>query len=291
MMNEIEVIECPICMDQIDEKKNKVTTECGHCFHTSCLMKNVAHNGYGCPYCRTVMAEEPEDNNSDEEYDEFSLEEEQGPDYNANVLRGSRWLFQRAEGEELDDDVDSESDDEEDEDRVEVEPRAPVDYIVEKLVQRGVTMADMVKSILIRDHDEYQFHDEFERADDDLFGKFRIIISNFQPPAPAPAIQAVEPEPEQHQSSRLRSHESEDDDSNDSNELEVVDRNQIHYERFTKYYDSYYSSERVTRYEKMTSMVEEYSLEEKEKENNSSVRMPFNFQMKGSCVIANNGLK
>ena len=202
MMNEIEVIECPICMDQIDEKKNKVTTECGHCFHTSCLMKNVAHNGYGCPYCRTVMAEEPEDNNSDEEYDEFSLEEEQGPDYNANVLRGSRWLFQRAEGEELDDDVDSESDDEEDEDRVEVEPRAPVDYIVEKLVQRGVTMADMVKSILIRDHDEYQFHDEFERADDDLFGKFRIIISNFQPPAPAPAIQAVEPEPEQQRQGR-----------------------------------------------------------------------------------------
>jgi len=296
MMNEIEVIECPICMDQIDEKKNKVTTECGHCFHTSCLMKNVAHNGYGCPYCRTVMAEEPEDNNSDEEYDEFSVdEEEEGPDYNANVLRGSRWLFQRAEGEELDDDVDSESDEEEDDDRVEVEPRAPVDYIVEKLVQRGVTMADMVKSILIRDHDEYQFHDEFERADDDLFGKLRIIISNFQPQVPAPAIQvqAVEPEPEQrgyHESSRLRSHESEDDDSNDSNELEeVVDRNQIHYERFSKYYDSYYTSERVTRYEKMTAIVEEYSLEEKEE--HSSIRMPFKFQMKGSCVIANNGLK
>ena len=214
MMYEIEVIECPICMDQIDEKKNKVTTECGHCFHTSCLMKNVAHNGYGCPYCRTVMAEEPEDNNSDEEYDEFSLEEEQGPDYNANVLRGSRWLFQRAEGEELDDDVDSESDDEEDEDRVEVEPRAPVDYIVEKLVQRGVTMADMVKSILIRDHDEYQFHDEYNRVDDELFGKLRIIISNYTPQPESAPISS---------SRRLRSKDDSSDDelSDDDDEYET----------------------------------------------------------------------
>ena len=153
---ENEIVECPICMDQIEGNRNKVVTECGHCFHTSCLMKNVAHNGFGCPYCRDAMAEEPEDNNSDEEYDEFSMDEEdEEPDYTDNVLRGARWLFQRAEGEELDDDEDTDSESEEDEEpeRVEVEPRAPVDYIVEKLVQRGVTMADLVKSILIRDHE------------------------------------------------------------------------------------------------------------------------------------------
>jgi hypothetical protein len=113
-------------------------------------------------------------------------EEDEEPDYTDNVLRGARWLFQRAEGEELDDDEDSVLDEDEEPERVEVEPRAPVDYIVEKLVQRGVTMADLVKSILIRDHEEYQFHDEFDRADDELFGKFRIIISNYQPPAPEP---------------------------------------------------------------------------------------------------------
>ncbi len=186
---ENEIVECPICMDQIEGNRNKVVTECGHCFHTSCLMKNVAHNGFSCPYCRDAMAEELEDNNTDDEYDEFSMDEEdEEPDYTDNVLRGARWLFQRAEGEELDDDEDSDLDEDEDEEpeRVEVEPRAPVDYIVEKLVQRGVTMADLVKSILIRDHEEYQFHDEFDRADDELFGKFRIIISNYQPPAPEP---------------------------------------------------------------------------------------------------------
>ena len=199
-------------MDQIEEDRNKVVTECGHCFHTSCLMKNVAHNGFSCPYCRDAMAEEPEDNNTDDEYDEFSMDEEdEEPDYTDNVLRGARWLFQRAEGEELDDDEDSDLDEDEDEEpeRVEVEPRAPVDYIVEKLVQRGVTMADLVKSILIRDHEEYQFHDEFDRADDELFGKLRIIISNYEPPQPEPEQVA-----ERHQSPRLRSH--------DSDELEEV---------------------------------------------------------------------
>ena len=67
MMNEIEIIECPICMDQIEEGKNRITTECGHCFHASCLMTNVAHNGFGCPYCRTAMAEEVEDEEEDVE--------------------------------------------------------------------------------------------------------------------------------------------------------------------------------------------------------------------------------
>jgi len=191
---EEEIVECPICMDQIEGDRNKVVTECGHCFHTSCLMKNVSHNGFGCPYCRDAMADEPADNNSDEDYDEFSIDEEdEEPDYSDNVLRGARWLFQRVEGEELDDEEDSVADEEEE--RVEVEPRAPVDYIVEKLVQRGVTMADLVKSILIRDHDEYQFHDEFDRADDELFGKFRIIISNYQPPAQEPVSLLEDPAP------------------------------------------------------------------------------------------------
>lgn len=190
---ENEVVECPICMDQIDGEKNKVITECGHCFHTSCLMKNVAHNGFGCPYCRDAMAEEPDDNNTDEEYDEFSVDEEdEEPDYTDNVLRGSRWLFQRAEGEELDDEEDTVLDEDEEPERVEVEPRAPVEYIVEKLLQRGVSMADLVKSILIRDHEEYQFHDEFDRADDELFGKFRMIISNYQPPAADLPVSLVE---------------------------------------------------------------------------------------------------
>lgn len=180
MFCETEIVECPICMDPIEQNKNQITTECGHCFHTSCLMKNVAHNGFSCPYCRDAMAEAPADDNSDDDYDEFSYEDEdEDEDYSDHVLRGSRWLFQRAEGEELDDEEDSV--DEENEERADEEQNAPVDYIVERLTQQGVTMADLVKAILIRDHTEYN-NEEFERTDNELFGKFRIIISNYQPP-------------------------------------------------------------------------------------------------------------
>jgi len=33
---------CPICMDDLEESTNRVNTECGHSFHTSCLMASVA---------------------------------------------------------------------------------------------------------------------------------------------------------------------------------------------------------------------------------------------------------
>ena len=52
-------ITCSICMDTIATTNNNVTTECGHCFHTKCLMQNVAHNGFACPCCRTAMANTP----------------------------------------------------------------------------------------------------------------------------------------------------------------------------------------------------------------------------------------
>ena len=297
---EVEIIECPICMDQIEGEKNKVTTECGHCFHTSCLMKNVAHNGFGCPYCRDAMAEEPADNNSDEEYGEFSIdeEEEEGPDYNDNVLRGARWLFQRAEGEELDDDQDSVLDEEEEDDEQVDKPS--VEYIVQKLIQRGVTMADVVKSILLVDHPEYQDDESFERTDNELFGKLRIIISNYEPPVPEPVPVAIAIEEEssrRHQSSRLRSHDSDELEEEAEIVLPVqeamnllhrgpirkgitVDRNDPDFDRFSQYCETFYSSQRVSRYEKMSALVQTCGMEEKEE---ASGKLPFQFQMKGSC--------
>lgn len=257
MMSEIDIIECPICMDQIDAEKNRVTTECGHCFHASCLMTNVAHNGFGCPYCRTAMTEEVASENSDEEYDDFSFDsqEEEGPDYNDHVLRGARWMFQRAEGEEVDDSDDSESEsDDEEAERVEVQPRPSVEYIVEKLVQRGVSMEDLVKSILLRDHDEYQFHDEFERGDGELFGKLRIIISNFRP-EPQAAVALV-----QAPVAVLEEGEVEEDKADDA---------LTSFQRFNQYCDSYYQRKRESHYEKM--------------ENELHAKPAFSFQTKGSC--------
>jgi hypothetical protein len=47
---------CPICFENIG--KTITVTECGHKFHTGCLMKNVAKNGFACPCCRALMVPE-----------------------------------------------------------------------------------------------------------------------------------------------------------------------------------------------------------------------------------------
>ena len=63
-------MECPICLEIVDVSKNCVVTECGHSFHCACLMRNAVTNGFGCPMCRTAMAEEPEDDDDDDDDDD-----------------------------------------------------------------------------------------------------------------------------------------------------------------------------------------------------------------------------
>ena len=53
--------ECPICMENIDPVKNRMTTECGHCFHSSCLIKHSVLTNINCPMCRQDLADIPED--------------------------------------------------------------------------------------------------------------------------------------------------------------------------------------------------------------------------------------
>jgi hypothetical protein len=53
-----ESVQCSICLDVIDMQRNAVSTECGHQFHLSCLVRNMAspsQNRQNCPLCRVVM--------------------------------------------------------------------------------------------------------------------------------------------------------------------------------------------------------------------------------------------
>lgn len=61
---------CPICLECISQDKNTSTTECGHCFHTTCLLKNCSMNGFNCPMCRNNMIT----NTSAEDNDELDTE-------------------------------------------------------------------------------------------------------------------------------------------------------------------------------------------------------------------------
>ena len=179
-----ENVDCPICMDVIEGNNNRVTTECGHCFHTSCLMTSVAHNGFGCPYCRSKMAEEQEQEEESEygsEYEEENEEEE----YHDYALRGLRFFTNNLNGEQHDeediqDEENENQEDEEDDDRAVVPKLAPY-LITQKLMEQGVNMEQLVK-VLLLDHNEYEREDEeFSRISDELFGKLRIIISNHGP--------------------------------------------------------------------------------------------------------------
>jgi hypothetical protein len=183
MSSNIECIECPICMDEIKLGKNCVTTECGHCFHTNCLMTSVAHNGFGCPYCRTVMAEENIEEDDEDEYDEED-EEDEDDDNNDSALRGFRFFFNNIYGNEHDD-IDNAAEDVMNaylEAELEEQQNIPsAAFVTQKLVEQGVTMEQLVKSLLYSNHEEYENDQDAELIDDVLFGKARIIISNYSP--------------------------------------------------------------------------------------------------------------
>jgi hypothetical protein len=164
-----QITECCICMDDIIGNTNKTTTECGHIFHCSCLMKNTTHNGYGCPYCRTVMAEEVIDEDSEEDYeDEMYYEDDTASD---NVLTSFRMFHQRNMGEEIEEE-------EEDEDAMEPIPIPSPEYISQTLIEHGITYEDLVKCLLV-DHSEYENDEQYEKKSDKLFGRMRRIISNY----------------------------------------------------------------------------------------------------------------
>lgn len=115
--------ECSICLEVLDGVHNRLTTDCGHCFHTNCFLQNVSHNGFACPNCRNQLVEEPDCESDDEDDydDDYDSEDEEsdddtsvsvaGPGLESHLLRGFRWLFQRVEDDDEDDDDDDYDDD------------------------------------------------------------------------------------------------------------------------------------------------------------------------------------
>jgi len=174
--------DCSICLEKMDCNVNFVMTECGHCFHTNCLMTNVAHNGFGCPYCRSAMAQTVEESDDEDDDDIWIQDEEEDNDH---ALTSFRMFHQRLSGEEVEEEEEEDDDDdEEEEDEAEEPPvvRPSSTYITKKLTEHGVSMEDLVK-IMMGDHEEYDdFQDspQISRLEGEIFGKFRIIISNFK---------------------------------------------------------------------------------------------------------------
>ena len=170
---------CPICMDDIDLTKNCIVTECGHKFHCSCLMKNAATNGFGCPMCRTVMAEELADSDDEDEYTSEYEDEDDEDMFDDNALTSFRMFQQQLEGEEVEEEQeeDQEQIDLEEQD-VEVALMPTPETIATKLAAIGFTFEDAVK-VLLLEHGEYNAEEEvYYRRAQELYGEIRRIISH-----------------------------------------------------------------------------------------------------------------
>ena len=150
-LNNTELI-CSICLDNINASINIIKTECKHCFHSNCFLQNAAHNGFSCPMCRHELAKLPENEDEDEDEDEYDDEEDEDDDEEDEqyILNGSRWLFMRAENEE----IDITDDDIYDEYIREATPDASnisINEIAEKIIQKGITYKQLVALLVLPD--------------------------------------------------------------------------------------------------------------------------------------------
>jgi hypothetical protein len=132
-----------------------MTTECGHSFHTSCMMKNVSHNGFACPMCRFTLAEEFEDDD-DSDYDDDELEAFEDLEINTTedaALLGVRTMFQHAENEGInDEDLDETTSDES---GAEYEIRAS--EFTNFLKENGFCMEDLARAFMISSTSDNHF--------------------------------------------------------------------------------------------------------------------------------------
>ena len=172
--------ECPICFENIEIAVNRVTTECGHIFHCSCLLQNAAHNGFGCPYCRKELAEElieEEDEEYEDEDDEDFVDEEER--FLDGSLTSFRMFHQRLSEEEI-----------EEESEVQVFPEVEysdyrmadgipnAEFVSRKLLERGISHEELVRSLLFMEHNNTLGGRAFvyENKSSQVYGQICAII-------------------------------------------------------------------------------------------------------------------
>jgi len=166
--------ECPICFDDIGDNNN-ITTECGHKFHASCIMKNVSRNGFNCPCCRSVMADEPVSDDDSTEYEDEDDDESTiisanlEPD-NDYVMRGFRLFTNRLEDEEPDyEDLNNEERSEYYSGFIPIFPT--YNQVIYSLKEDDVTYEQLVAYILFL-KEGYEHNGQIQRIHNYIFEKF-----------------------------------------------------------------------------------------------------------------------
>jgi len=161
-------------MEIIDLCKNCSTTECGHQFHSNCLIKNIAFNGFECPYCRFEMFDEVYEDSEDEDAEDAED-------------------AQHAENADDDDDEATETDDDEDEDDDDYEDPddsgnnqdslPSFELIQKKFIEKGITYDSLVKTIMFNSmiyHKNENFED-YKKNNSFVEEIYYEMITNYQP--------------------------------------------------------------------------------------------------------------
>jgi hypothetical protein len=131
------------------------------------------------------MIEEPEEHDDSTIYSETSrrnLSDIALRQMEDDTLRGLRFFTNIIEGSRHEDADLLDEDSSPHEEPAFDAPKPTPAQIVERLVANGITMEDMVKVLLFQqEHEEYDDEElVFSEKDDDIFGKMRIIISNWE---------------------------------------------------------------------------------------------------------------
>jgi len=158
-------MECPICMEDIELTKNCVTTECCHTFHANCLMRNVAFNGFCCPYCRFEMVEDVSDESEYEEDDEDEEDDSEEDD--------SEEDHSEQQDQEEGDEVDNGN-----------KPLPSFKLIEKKLIEQGITYECLIKGFMYYSFlgDMYgDIYEESFKSSDNVEEIIENIITNYTP--------------------------------------------------------------------------------------------------------------
>jgi hypothetical protein len=193
--------ECSICMDDMYITQNYTKTDCGHCFHTTCLMSNVSHNGFNCPNCRTKMSNEhsesyeteDEDSVYENEYiyshqDYLQTQQENTIIHYTNqdyIMRGLRFFNNNIDGiqhnyNDLVDEVDyiRECDQFENAKQEFASKLPSLEKITECMIRKNITYTDLIQVILNEQQNVYSNNTDYYNKSCDVFGKIKSIIHN-----------------------------------------------------------------------------------------------------------------
>lgn len=136
--------ECCICMEVLTNT-NRTTTECGHTFHSSCIFRNLCER-IECPMCRKELVEPEKDD------DEYSIDEEDGDDDDDDddsvdsdaTMSNYQFLSEDLNGNPQADPVGRFMEYKRYSCTRETDPVISYEQIVNKMMQMGVTPADIL---------------------------------------------------------------------------------------------------------------------------------------------------